>query len=334
MDPNVAPLPEEHAVLTDVMKNMQLELRAQSVTQQIREFDGQNSRKFKEWLRDIERAAAVVEADDERYRAFCLMTLKGPASDFLGRILRQRPQIPWDVLKTQLREQFSDTGDALIAKQKLLRTAQYKDESIQNFAERLFGLAEEAYTGDELNSHIVQSQLVEVLTAGLRDDRIARKLLRDRPRDLSQAVRMAMTEFQTGKCFELCRRAEEAMDVNQVTSQGTALRDLSHDISSLREELKVLAAEVRRPQSLPQSYAQSYPQSYQQNYTQSGTQNARQEPRFEQPAPGSMRKPPQGANRYEWTADNKPICCYCKKIGHKYRECKSRKRAENKSNLN
>ena len=228
MDPNQIPLPAENPLenVREVVRELQLELRAQGVSKQIRDYDGQGGRKFREWLRDIERAAAVVEADDARYRAFCLMTLRGPASDFLGRTLRQRPDVPWVALRNMLREQFSDTGDSLIAKQKLLRLRQNKEETIQNFAERLFSLAEEAYSAVDLPTNIVQRQLVEILTAGLKDDHIARKLLREQPADLTQAVRLAATEYQTAKCFELCRRTEEPMDVSAVALEGAALHEL------------------------------------------------------------------------------------------------------------
>ena len=60
-----------------------------------------------------------------------------------------------------------------------MRLRQNKDETIQNSAERLFRLAEEPYTAVDLPTNIVQRQLVEILTAGLRDDHIARKLVRE-----------------------------------------------------------------------------------------------------------------------------------------------------------
>ena len=59
-----------------------------------------------------------------------------------------------------------------------MRLRQNKDETIQNSEERLFNLAKEAYTAVSLPTNIVQRQLVEILTAGLRDDHIAQKLLR------------------------------------------------------------------------------------------------------------------------------------------------------------
>ena len=189
------------------------------------------------------------------------MTLQGAASDFLGRVLRQRPDIPWPALRNQLREQFSDTGDALIAKQKLIRLRQCKDESIHNYAERLFSLAEEAYTAIDLNTDIVQRQLVEILTAGLKDDRIARKLLREQPADLAQAVRLTATEFQTSKCFELCRRVEEPMDVSAVASSD---KTTLNDIKDLNGELEILAAELKNV-THPKTEWQSPPRQRQMN---------------------------------------------------------------------
>ena len=41
------------------------------------------SRKFRDWLREIDRAGAIVDATDERYKSFVLQTLRGNAADFL-----------------------------------------------------------------------------------------------------------------------------------------------------------------------------------------------------------------------------------------------------------
>ena len=295
MDPNAAPLPQDPIeIVRDTIKNLQLELRAQGASKQIRDFDGQNSRKFREWLREVERAGSVVEADDERFRAFCLMSLKGPASDFLGRTLRQHPNIPWANLKAQLRDQFGDSGDGLLAKQKLLRTAQHRDETIQNFAERLFSLAEESYANDELANAIVQSQLVEIFTAGLREDSIARKLLRERPRELVAAVRIAVGEHQTARCFQLCRRTEEPMEVNSI-AQTQSFSRLNEGLSALSERVEILAASMGSRQ--------------------------RVQPRAPQRVQPLM--PPRGQIkkfRNEWTPDGRPICNLCKKPRHKVRE--------------
>ena len=308
MDPNDAPLPQDPLdIVRDTIKNLQLELRAQGASKQIRDFDGHNSRKFREWLREVERAGSVVEADDERYRAFCLMSLKGPASDFLARTLKQRPNIPWANLKTQLKEQFGDSGDGLLAKQKLLRTVQHRDESIQNFAERLFSLAEESYANDDLANAIVQSQLVEVFTAGLREDGIARKLLRERPRDLVTAVRLAIGEHQTARCFQLCRRAEEPMEINSV-SQAQTMSRLNDGLSALSERVEILAASL----------------------------NSRQQPyrTAQRVKPLMAQRGQPGKIRHEWTPDGRPICSSCKKPGHMGRDCRARTFTKTPKNLN
>ena len=82
------------------------------------------SRKFRDWLREIDRAGAIVDATDERYKSFVLQTLRGNAADFLSRVLRLTPDITWARLRESLIQQYSDTGDARIAKTKLRRLTQ------------------------------------------------------------------------------------------------------------------------------------------------------------------------------------------------------------------
>ena len=132
-------------MVRDSCREIQLELRAQAVVKNIRDFDGEGSKRFREWLREVERAGNSVGADSDRLKAFASQTLRGVASDFLTRIVSQKPAITWAELRRLLVAQFSDTGDSYLAQAKLTKLKQLKGESIQNFCERIFALAEEAY---------------------------------------------------------------------------------------------------------------------------------------------------------------------------------------------
>ena len=150
-------------MVRDSCREIQLELRSQAVVKNIRDFDGEGSKRFREWLREVERAGNAVGADGERLKSFASQTLRGVASDFLTRIVTQKPTIKWPELRTLLIAQFSDTGDSYLSQAKLTKLKQTKGESIQNFCERIFILAEEAYAGQDLRSPVIQSILVDTL---------------------------------------------------------------------------------------------------------------------------------------------------------------------------
>ena len=62
--------------IRDGLNDLKLELRAQSLIKQIREFDGESSRKFRDWLREIDRAGTIVNATDDDD---CIITAVTPA---------------------------------------------------------------------------------------------------------------------------------------------------------------------------------------------------------------------------------------------------------------
>ena len=55
----------------------------------LREFDGEGGKKFKEWLKEVERAGVAIGTDDERFKSFTLQFMKDVAADFAVRIIEQ-----------------------------------------------------------------------------------------------------------------------------------------------------------------------------------------------------------------------------------------------------
>ena len=73
----------------------------------------------------------------------------------------------------------------------------------------------------ELQSPIVQQQLVELFTDGLANDQVARKLIRQNPNKLADALQTAAEEQQNAHTFELRRRngpTHEPMEVDMQSS--------------------------------------------------------------------------------------------------------------------
>ena len=126
---------------------LQMEMRAQGLVKQIRDFSGEGVKWFRDWLKDMERVGNAIDADGERYKSLALQTLRGPAADFVGWRLEETPNMNWQQLKQQLLRQYSDEGEAHLAVLKLRWLKQAKGESVQNFGERIMSLAGEACVG-------------------------------------------------------------------------------------------------------------------------------------------------------------------------------------------
>ena len=226
-------------VVHNSFKQLQLELRAQGLSKHIRGFNGEGfrSRRFQEWVRDVERVGTALEADNERYRALALQSLKGPAADYLSRILKTNQWLGWNQIKQRLAAQYSDQGDAHIALQKLRRLTQQKSESVQNFGERVLAMAEDAYPNEDLLNPFIQTILIETLTDGVIEDSTARRIIRDRPNTFARALRLATDEQQANRAFNI-RRREDPMDVDLVAGG----RD--NTLTEIQQNLDVLTTQM------------------------------------------------------------------------------------------
>lgn len=274
-------------IVHDSFKLLQMEMRAQGLVKQIRDFSGEGTKRFRDWLKDMERVGNAIDADAERYKSLALQTLRGPAADFVARRLEETPNMNWQQLKQLLLGQFSDEGEAHLALLKLRRLKQAKGESVQNFGERIMSLAGEAYVGQNPNNPLIQSALVEVLVEGVSNDTIARRLIRESPDTLGEALTIATREQQAAKSFSMRRRVEEPMDVNELASKdGSDQKRLSH----LESNIEVLTNQLGKLLEVQ-----------------------------------GRAKSENGGQRYKWTEDGRPICSHCNKAGHIRRNCYSLK---------
>ena len=196
----------QNAMFTDQFQRLTMEMRAQSAPGKMTNFAGDGNKTFIAWSRGMERASVMLQADDERMRVLTLQTLSGQALEYATRVIKDNPGITWTDLKDKLHAHYRDLSDILYARQSLKHINQQKCESVQNFYDRLLALAEESYTNAELQSTIVQQQLVELFTDGLTNDKIAKKLIKQNPEKLPAALEIAKKEQQYMRTLEFRRR--------------------------------------------------------------------------------------------------------------------------------
>lgn len=307
--------------LTESLDGLKRELRTGRLGKQIGQFNGDGSRRFRDWLTDVERIGQAVGANDEVYRLMCLETLKGPALDQFTRLMVARPQMPWADIVVALRQRYFDEADSHIALQKLNRLRQRKGESTMVFIERVRALAEEAYHGQDLAQGHIQTSMTGALINGILDDGVARRLIRDRPANFEAAATVAMREQQTAKQFAI-RRGEdpEPMDVSQVMAHPAVAR-LEAKIAHLEREAEARAnhaPELTMEQQLELLNAKIA----QLESSQRRNPPPKPQTRYRQPA----NQPSGPMPKFEWTPDGKPICAHCKIVGHIRRDCRKRRR--------
>lgn len=272
-------------------KDIQFELRIKSLATQVKSFSGEGARNLRTWMRDMAQVGLTVNNDDEKLKVLAIQTLRGPAAEFYSRLLRRNPAITWAAVLAALRERFSDLTDVQYALQRLKRVKQNAGESVQTFAERIIDLAEEAFNTIDLTDKLIQMQLKDAFLDGIRDDAVARKIIRQRPVTLEGALTIAVAEHLTTKTFDL-RRKEEPMEIGNTCAVTNDMQELH----TMMTEVLALSKESNAKTSRPTT-------------AKTGTE-----------------VPKYNGRPLKWTQDGKPICGYCSRIGHRWRQCHKRQR--------
>lgn len=206
-----------------VFQNLALEmgkvstaLGAQGISQIIAPFEG-DAKKFKDWVKSIEKYALLTDLDDDTVKRVAFQSSRGPVSDFIRRYQATNPAATWNIFKGELANRFSEVVDEQHAFMLLRKVHQKQGESVQVYAERLITLSEEAFPNQQ--GPAIQRQLIDIFVDGLIEDHLKMKILRDNPNNLDAAITAATNEQNIRKRFSLRTRhppvrEEERMDVD------------------------------------------------------------------------------------------------------------------------
>lgn len=76
----------------------------------------------------------------------------------------------------------------------LKRVKQSQNESVVLYGERVRGLGEEAFPGEDNEAELIQRQLIDFFIDGINKGHIAKKVIRDDPKTLKEAIDSAVKE--------------------------------------------------------------------------------------------------------------------------------------------
>lgn len=214
---------EADANIAHVFQNLALEmgkvstaLGAQGISQIIAPFEG-DAKKFKDWVKSIEKYALLTDLDDDNVKRVAYQSSRGPVSDFIRRYQATNPGSTWNVFKRELANRFSEVVDEQHAFMLLRKVHQKQGESVQVYAEKLITLSEEAFPNQQ--GPEIQRQLIDIFVDGLSEDHLKMKILRENPNNLNAAITAATNEQNIRKRFSLRTRhpvysEEERMEVD------------------------------------------------------------------------------------------------------------------------
>ena len=301
--PDTGAASDSFRLLSTTMTDLCNEMKVAQGGSLVQPFSGEGHSQFSTWVKEMERTKLRINGTDERMRSLALATLKGAAADFLVRLLKNNPRLSWREILHELKGRYCDLADARYAKQTLRALEQTKTESVQNFSERIYLAAQEAFPGQDLDEDTtLQGILIDALVNGLRSVSITRHLIRTNPRTFREAVNNAAQEQQTLRSIKLqqaTKRAEEPMEVDH-------------------NDLEFLVQPSRRPDSLEGQMTE---------IAESVRQLVRRQDELERSAQvgkGNKRRP-------KTDKDGRLICYQCNKPGHIARNCKQSRRRDNEA---
>ena len=240
--------------LTQGMDGIKNELRRQGCSSHIRPFKGESAEKFLDWAADMEKNLTQLnDYDGSHARSLALQTVHDQPAEFVSRLICTNPNVTWTEMKSAMNKRFNDMGDTQVARIQLRTLKQYRNESVQTYHERFTKLAARVH-GTDVCTPVLQTLLVDDFIDGLRDEQLIKRLIKNQPATLDEALTAATNEQQVKKAFDLRRRptglrsGEEEMEIGALSPAREDWRDRRR---SRRPTVAHVDATRRRSDILP-----------------------------------------------------------------------------------
>ena len=119
----------------------------------------------------------MTGVQNDKIKSIAYQASQGPVSDYLKQYMDENPAFDWNRIKTDLKASFGEFVDSLHALQILRKVKQKLQETIQDYAERLFALGEAAFEGQTHDA--IQRQLVGYFIDNLYMNNVKLKAVRE-----------------------------------------------------------------------------------------------------------------------------------------------------------
>ena len=142
------------------MSHLTTTMGAQGIAKVVQNFDGSNPKKFKDWVKSIEKFATLTGIQDEKIKLIAYQASRGPVSDYMKRYMDEHPTFDWNRIKVDLKSSFGEAVDSQHALLLLRKVKQKSQETVHVYAERLLALGEDAFEGQANDANPTDSRCV------------------------------------------------------------------------------------------------------------------------------------------------------------------------------
>lgn len=171
-------------------------LRGESLLKNIRTLENRRDGGYRVWLQEIEKYFRIVGAGDEEKCQAALLTTRGQVGLFINGLMANNEGLTWLELKRGLEDYFGIVANPNKNLIELANIRQGRDESVQDYMQRIVRLAEGAYSAMDANNELVKKQVLGFFIEGLRDKDVKMAVMRDEPTDLHAAYEKALAEVR------------------------------------------------------------------------------------------------------------------------------------------
>ncbi len=193
----------------------------QEALQTVSSFSGNEN--VTSWVIELEKVKSIHGLADQAINQLAWSRSKGIASTHIGRLLKERADIPWHELRAELEKIYGNCVDKQQAFARLKNIRQNKDENAAAFSERLLYMADRSYGPNwrTEGGDMVNQQLSSIFLDGLRSIELKTKLYGKGLTTLMEVVEAAKREDMIRKRFHVTGEVE---DKNIDSKQGYATK--------------------------------------------------------------------------------------------------------------
>jgi len=297
--------------------------------QSIDRCDGLHPQHVRSWVRAIDG----WHSEQPDGKSFLLELVKATCA---GELLEEVRRLitdgltTWKELRPKVIDHFLSSCEEIRLQVQLESAKQKVGEAPVAYIRRFRADAARAYSSPRSDSE--EERVIGAFLRGFSDRHFAERMFRKGPlKTLANAVTLAFDlEAERERMDQMLRsRGQEPMEVDSATGQSGFEARIDQMFKAI-QNLSVQLNRLERRRSTPPRADHAQQQRRQTPGNDRRQPSVRQQPSAPRPAsqPPATADTPARESSYQWTKDGKPVCAFCRNVGHKRAECRKRQQQQ------